>query len=117
MIALLKTFTAPILDMVKYTMKNFVRRIEDFVCENCGQRVVGDGYTDHCPKCLWGKHVDREIPGDRASECRGMMEPIKSSFEKGEFKILYQCSGCNHNFWVRCDKNDDRERLMALVNN
>lgn len=98
-------------------MKNFIRKKEDFVCENCGEKVAGDGYTDHCPKCLWGKHVDEEIPGDRASGCGGLMEPIKTSYEKGEFRIFYKCVKCGHEFWVRCDKNDEREKLVSLAQN
>jgi hypothetical protein len=98
-------------------MKNFIRKKEDFGCENCGFKAAGNGYTDHCPKCLWGKHVDEEIPGDRKSECRGLMEPIRVLYEKGDYKIVYKCRRCNHEFKVRCDKNDDRERLLELVDN
>lgn len=96
--------------------KNFLRKKEDFVCENCGNKVTGDGYTDHCPKCLWGKHVDKEIPGDRASECRGMMEPIKTECQMTnvKFQIKYKCTKCRHEFWVREGKRDDRELLMKL---
>ncbi|MFA5023297.1 MAG: RNHCP domain-containing protein, partial [Candidatus Paceibacterota bacterium] len=32
--------------------QNFKRQIEDFVCEHCGEKVVGNGYTNHCPRCL-----------------------------------------------------------------
>ncbi|OGL52219.1 hypothetical protein A3K55_00195, partial [Candidatus Shapirobacteria bacterium RBG_13_44_7] len=71
-------------------MKNFIRKKENFGCEVCGKEVAGDGYTDHCEACLWGKHVDREIPGDRASECQGLMEPIRVIWEKGEYKIFYK---------------------------
>ena len=53
-------------------MKKFIKVKEDFVCEHCGAEVKGDGYTNHCPKCLWSKHVDVH-PGDRAAECGGMM--------------------------------------------
>ncbi|HCR42265.1 TPA: hypothetical protein DIV45_02815, partial [Patescibacteria group bacterium] len=38
--------------------KNFIRTKEDFTCENCGHRVKGSGYTNHCPKCLYSQHVD-----------------------------------------------------------
>ena len=96
-------------------MKNFIRVKQDFECENCGEKVVGDGYTDHCPKCLWAKHVDRVIPGDRDSDCRGMMEPIKTQYEKGIYKIFYKCTKCRHEFGVREAKNDDRERLIELM--
>ena len=97
--------------------KNFVRRVENFTCGNCGLEVVGDGYTDHCPKCLWGKHVDEEIPGDRASDCRGLMEPVLAEFKVSnlKFKIKYKCTKCRHEFWVREGVGDDRELLMKMV--
>lgn len=96
-------------------MKNFKKVKENFVCEKCGVEVVGDGYTDHCPRCLWGKHVDEEIPGDRASECGGLMKPTESEYKAGKYKIHYKCSKCRHEFWVREGKNDDRGILMELM--
>ena len=94
--------------------KNFVRRVESFTCENCGERVIGDGYTDHCPKCLWGRHVDESLPGDRSSKCGGMMQPVKTVYEKGKFRINYLCQKCNHEFWVREGKGDNRKMLIEL---
>jgi len=96
-------------------MKNFVRVKEDFVCLRCSEKVRGDGYTDHCPKCLWGKHVDETIPGDRKSRCRGLMRPVMASYEKGEIKLNYKCEKCKHEFWVKSAKNDDREKLLEMV--
>jgi len=96
-------------------MKNFIRKKEDFVCEQCGEKVVGDGYTDHCPRCLWGKHVDREIPGDRESDCGGSMEPMGALYEKGRYKIIYGCTKCKHEFRVRADEGDNRELLVSMV--
>lgn len=98
-------------------MKNFIRKKEDFVCENCGEKVKGDGYTDHCPKCLWGKHVDDVLPGDRTSKCKGMMEPLRAVYEKGRFRINYGCIKCGHEFWVREGEGDSRERLLELAMN
>jgi len=96
-------------------MKNFIRKKENFVCLKCGEKVTGDGYTDHCPKCLWGKHVDENVPGDRASLCWGLMEPVKVIYEKGEYKIFYRCSKCGHEFGVRRAKDDTPEKLMELT--
>lgn len=95
-------------------MKHFIKRKENFECERCGEKVGGDGYTDHCNVCLWGKHVDRDVPGDRASECRGLMEPIRVIFEKGEYKIYYKCQKCGYEFRVKAAKNDNKEELMKL---
>lgn len=98
-------------------MKNFIRKKENFICEHCGEKVAGDGYTDHCPKCLWGKHVDRKIPGDRESDCRGLMEPVRVLYEKGKYKIIYKCTRCNHKFIVKSGKSDNGGKLLELVNN
>ncbi|MFA5319276.1 MAG: RNHCP domain-containing protein, partial [Candidatus Paceibacterota bacterium] len=73
--------------------QNFKRKIEDFVCENCGARVPGNGFTNHCPKCLWSKHVDIN-PGDRAESCGGLMEPIGMALEKGKYVITQKCLAC-----------------------
>ena len=96
-------------------MKNFIRKRENFVCEYCGEMVVGNGYTDHCLKCLWGKHVDEIVPGDRKSSCKGLMKPERVIYEKGDFKIFYKCTKCKHEFGVKCSKDDNRERLVGLV--
>jgi len=97
-------------------MKNFIRVRENFECERCGRKVEGDGYTDHCPACLWGKHVDKEIPGDRLSDCGGLMEPVGAEYKSGKFKIFYKCVKCKHKFFVREGKGDNREILVNLVN-
>ena len=95
-------------------MKNFIKRKENFLCLSCGRLVKGSGYTDHCPTCLWGRHVDRKIPGDRESECQGMMEPEVVIYEKNTFRIKYKCQKCRHVFVVKADKNDNRRKLMEL---
>jgi len=73
----------------------FQKRVEDFICEYCGERVTGDGYTNHCPKCLWSKHVDVD-PGDRAAECGGMMEPISCERQGDDWVITQKCLLCEH---------------------
>ena len=51
-------------------MKRFNELDEGFICENCGKEVTPAGYTsrDHCPYCLYSKHVDIN-PGDRQNTC------------------------------------------------
>ena len=68
--------------------KKFQRTIEDFTCEQCNFAVKGNGYTNHCPKCLWSKHVDVN-PGDRAATCGGLMEPIGAEVGGGG---TYHCA-------------------------
>src|SRR5689334_16401676 len=71
----------------------FKKTTEDFVCEKCGHEVKGNGYTNHCPECLWSKHVDIN-PGDRAHTCGGMMEPIGVKKKGEEYIILHKCTKC-----------------------
>ena len=74
---------------------SFFRRIEDFQCAHCGAAVAGDGYTNHCPKCLWSKHVDVD-PGDRASECGGLMCPVSVERKSDEWVLTHECKKCGH---------------------
>jgi DNA-directed RNA polymerase subunit RPC12/RpoP len=96
--------------------KKFQRTIENFVCEHCGTEVTGDGYTDHCPVCLWGKHVDVN-PGDRAANCGGAMEPVDVSIKSQVYRIEYRCQGCGHKFTVKADDKDDINKIIELSTN
>ncbi|WP_433608262.1 RNHCP domain-containing protein [Prescottella agglutinans] len=58
-------------------------------------RAPGTAHRNHCPTCLCSKHVDRERPGDRASSCKGRMDPISISVrDGGEWVIIHRCSAC-----------------------
>jgi len=94
--------------------KKFQRRIEDFVCEKCGTMVKGTGYTDHCPNCLWSKHVDIN-PGDRNARCKGLMEPMRLEVKRGEYIIHYRCQKCGYKFRVKATPNDNFDQIIALV--
>lgn len=92
--------------------KKFTRTIEDFVCENCGYQVTGNGYTNHCPTCLWSKHVDIH-PGDRAENCGGVMKPERVSMMKGEYKITHICQKCGEERVVKSVSGDDVSGFLA----
>ena len=99
--------------------KKFQRRKEDFTCEHCGTEVKGTGYTNHCTKCLWSKHVDVN-PGDRAAACGGMMKPVRvegNSSVKGVegYMIVHVCEKCGHERRNRVEKNDDFDAVIALA--
>lgn len=94
--------------------KKFTRTIEDFVCEHCGALVEGDGYTNHCPRCLWSKHVDIN-PGDRASTCIGMMEPVGLEGASPHYRILHRCTRCGHEKRNDASAHDDVEALLELA--
>lgn len=92
----------------------FTRKIEDFVCENCGKKVKGNGFTNHCPFCLWSKHVDIN-PGDRASACQGIMSPERIEIEKGEYIIIHRCIKCSYEKRNKISKDDNFEEIIKLA--
>lgn len=71
---------------------------EPFICDHCSRSVEATKHgtcRDHCPYCLYGKHVDEDLPGDRQSTCHGLMEPaaLVPHSQKGH-QIYYRCQKC-----------------------
>ncbi len=100
--------------MSNQSTKNFQRRIEDFECLHCGQHVEGNGYTNHCPHCLWSRHVDIN-PGDRLADCDGMMAAVRIHKKGERYRILHRCEICGHEAWNQSAKKDNFDRLLALA--
>lgn len=94
--------------------KKFQRKIEDFVCEHCGEAVQGDGFTNHCPACLWSKHVDVN-PGDRAAACGGLMAPVAVEQKRGSYRVLQRCETCGHERWNKTVASDSFEAILAIA--
>ena len=95
-------------------MKLFQRRKENFICGNCGFKVTGTGYTNHCPKCLYSKHVDIK-PGDRLEICQGLMKPIGIELDHGEYVILHKCLNCKIIRKNKTNPADDPKQLTNLA--
>ena len=93
-------------------MKQFTKLDEEFICENCKQKIEKLNYTtrDHCPYCLYSKHLDI-MPGDRLNTCKGLMKPIGIEKYKNTYKIIYRCSKCN-NIHKNIMANDDDFNLI-----
>ena len=91
--------------------RKFQRKIEDFVCENCHTKVIGNGYTNHCPVCLWSKHVDIN-PGDRACNCCSLMEPISLENKNDNQIIIHRCIKCGYEKKNKVAENDNLEELQ-----
>ena len=77
-------------------MKLFSKNDNSFICENCNKLVSTLKYTsrDHCPYCLYSKHVDIN-PGDRLNTCLGLLKPISIEKYKDTYKIIHKCLKCN----------------------
>ncbi len=100
-------------------MGNFTVIDEEFICENCGKKVSKLGYTcrDHCPYCLYAKHVDIN-PGDRLEKCHGMLEPIgiENNSKKG-YVIVYKCKKCGQIRKNIVAKDDNMNLVIKLSAN
>ncbi|MDD4761471.1 MAG: RNHCP domain-containing protein [Candidatus Pacebacteria bacterium] len=92
----------------------FIKNKEDFKCENCGFEVLGDGYTNHCPKCLYSLHIDIN-PGDRASKCRGMMRPEKIEKRGKKYIIIHKCEKCGEEKKNKMKEEDNFEKIIEVV--
>ena len=80
-----------------------------FHCVNCKRFVTKDEYIgtkhrNHCPFCLFSKHVDLNSAGDRKAVCKCKMKPIALTVKKegkdkygkekiGELMLVHRC--CN----------------------
>lgn len=93
--------------------------MESFVCRVCGNPVAPEGagsmHRNHCPKCLCSVHVDNE-PGDRASLCRGIMDPVSVWVRKnGEWAVIHRCRLCGALSSNRIAADDNPALLMSIA--
>ncbi len=93
--------------------KKFQRKIEDFTCAHCQFKVIGSGYTNHCPKCLWSRHVDVN-PGDRLNTCGGMMKPVAIELDHGDKILTHQCKKCGLKKRNKVSPADNINALLKL---
>jgi len=96
--------------------KKFKMIDEEFICENCNTIVKPLGYTarNHCPKCLYSKHVDI-LPGDRKETCHGLLKPIGiEKNRKSDFKIIYECQKCHAIRKNKIANDDDMDIIIKL---
>jgi DNA-directed RNA polymerase subunit RPC12/RpoP len=101
----------------------FLMRNEAFRCENCGKEVPlhpSGSARNHCPHCLFSKHVDAEYPGDRASDCNGAMKPADIEIRKKNGQVLvHECVRCKKRSVNKTAEDDEllpflRERAKRL---
>ena len=92
---------------------------ESFVCAVCGRTVsprgAGTRHRNHCPYCLSSIHLDN-APGDRASPCGGVMDPIGVWVRKnGEWAIIHRCRKCGALRSNRIAADDNPALLLSIA--
>jgi len=86
--------------------------------------VAGVQNRNHCPGCLWSRHLDGLSAGDRLAGCRATMRPIGlttkhcrnkyASERDGELMIIHQCSVCPKVVINRIAADDSAAALIEL---
>ena len=108
-------------------------RAEDgFQCKRCEAFVSAASFLsgvlnrNHCPYCLWSRHLDLYEAGDRLAACKSMMEPIGLTFKttrkkyssgQGELMLIHLCTGCSHISINRIAADDDPATILSIFEN
>ncbi|MGZ4132245.1 MAG: RNHCP domain-containing protein [Actinomycetota bacterium] len=96
------------------------RRAGSFRCGHCRldvpEQAPGTAHRNHCPNCLWSRHVDDDTPGDRAADCGSQMEPIGVTVRGGgEWVLVHRCAGCGEIHLNRTAGDDNPLGLLRLA--
>jgi DNA-directed RNA polymerase subunit RPC12/RpoP len=101
-----------------------------FVCINCQKWVLISSQRNtlnrnHCPHCLWSKHVDEKVAGDRMASCNTGMRPIGLTTKtaridkwgqeiKGEIMIIHECNRCGKISLNRILAEDESSEVIKV---
>lgn len=86
---------------------------------------MGTHHRNHCPSCLWSKHVDLDRSGDRKATCQAEMEPIGLTFKKegvdkygklkqGELMVVNQCTQDGKMSINRIAADDNPDMILKI---
>lgn len=103
---------------------------QDFTCGHCRfpvttlRRLAGVLNRNHCPFCLWSRHLDLYRPGDRLSACKAPMRPVGLTLkqarkrygreDQGELMLIHICTDCGKVSINRIAADDDSEQILAI---
>lgn len=103
----------------------------DFKCAHChvivssAHVLSGVNNRNHCPYCLWSRHLDLHTPGDRLAACKGKMQPVGLSRKpgrnkyaparSGELLLVHLCVDCGRVSLNRLAADDDPEHVEAVL--
>ncbi len=101
----------------------------DFRCKHCHNYVSTDPFLsgvnnrNHCPYCLYSRHMDLYKAGDRLSACKAEMKPVGLALKRtnkkygslqGELMMIHQCVECGSLSINRIAADDDNQTILAI---
>ena len=102
---------------------------DGFICKHCHAFVSSASFLsgvnnrNHCPYCLWSRHMDMYAAGDRLCACKSPMRPIgltsKATGKKygsthGELMLIHVCTECEGLSINRIAADDVPETVFGL---
>jgi hypothetical protein len=104
--------------------------LDEFHCANCRRlvstnpRLAGVNNRNHCPYCLWSRHLDLYRAGDRLSACKARMQPVGLTLKRvnkrygqvegGELMLIHRCNDCGSISINRIAADDDEEKVLEV---
>lgn len=96
----------------------FIMKNESFSCENCNKEIMKHpswSARNHCPHCLYSKHLDKDFPWDRASECHALMKPVWKDHKKNKgWMVIHECIICWKKIPNKLAEDDNLELFWKL---
>jgi hypothetical protein len=101
----------------------------DFRCAHCHHIVSsahllsGVNNRNHCPYCLWSRHLDLYAAGDRLAACKASMQPVALTAKRrrnkygpgrGELMLVHLCTDCGGISINRIAADDDTDTLLEV---
>ncbi len=101
----------------------------DFRCLHCRnyvttmQAICRVNNRNHCPYCLWSRHLDLYNAGDRLSACKAPMRPLGLAMKPGrnkyapgggELMLVHLCMECGRLSLNRIAADDDPQALLEI---
>lgn len=111
------TFSNLFTSLLIEEMSKFIVINESFDCENCGEKnpPLPGSCRNHCRKCLFSLHLDKEFPGDRKSECKNLMQPINIEQNKKKgWMIIHKCQKCQKIIPNKAAEDDNFDKIIEL---
>ncbi len=91
---------------------------------SCLSDLSGVQNRNHCPFCLYSRHLDLQQGGDRRSACQALMKPIALSFKPsrnkyarerdGELQLVHRCVRCRKVTLNRIAADDNSALILQL---
>jgi len=93
---------------------------EQFVCENCSIEIKKHpewSARNHCPECLYSKHLDSKFPWDRKSECLWLMQPVWIDYKKNKWNMIkHKCIKCSKEILNKIAPDDNFLDFVEKIN-